>query len=68
MKNSYKVYKLVDGQPVLHSRHNGWQYADIQIGLLKRKGIACWVMYRSEIVDHDVKRKVKKNGILKYGT
>ncbi len=63
-KNQYKVYKITEGQVEPHSRHNGFFYAQLQCDLLKQKGIACWIMYRDRIVDHDIKRKIQKNGVL----
>lgn len=61
MKNYYKVMKIVDGAVVEHSYHNSWDYAEIQVDLLRRKGISVFVMYRGAVVDSDVKRKKKKN-------
>jgi hypothetical protein len=63
-KNKYKVIKIINGNPVEHSSHNGFEYAEIQRDLQRKKGIASFITYRGEMVEQDVKKtKPQKEGI-----
>lgn len=65
-KNQYIVKKIVDGEVVEHSYHNGFDNALIQRDdiLRKLKKVSAWIEYRGHIVEQDVKRG-KKSGILR---
>ena len=66
-KNHYIVKKIINGNVVEHSYHNNWDHAVIQRDdiLRKQKKVSAWIEYRGRVVEHDVKRAVKKAGILK---
>jgi len=56
MKNFYRVIKILDGNPVEHSSHNNWQYAEIHRDLLRERGISAFITYRNKMVEKDVKK------------
>ncbi len=63
-KNKYKVIKVIDGNPVEHSSHNSWEYAEIQRDLQRKKGLASFITYRGAMVEQDVKKiKPQKEGV-----
>lgn len=66
MKNNYRVFKIIEGSPVEHSTHEGWDKALIQRDDICRNlyKLSAWIEYRGHIVEQDVKKiKPMKEGV-----
>jgi hypothetical protein len=62
MKAFYKVVKIVNGDTVCHSKHQNWDYAEVQRDLQRKKGLACFITYKGKMVEKDVKKISKLKG------